>query len=662
MGELSVQALEELPWERLTSMYPGVSIQEVRRVLLHLLRSGPASAEDDCWPLFSALAQRELGVGPAATATLPFLVALAADPRTGARGTLVELLDSLASCARHCAPHLLDPGWAAAWEQEHATIQALLSDPDPTVRRLAVPLAEGSARLLERWRAEPDLSVRLPVLFMLGRLPEVTEVRAVLAEALRDDDPVVRAAAVHAASEADPGIALRERERLLTALVDPAVRSRWEAVWYMPDGEHPYTREAVAFWTAVLFEDMPAEATAFLTRLAETADPAEDTDLLRAVLDHSWRLLTRRRSVEPALVPLAAGLLDHSDPAVRYRAVHLLAALGPRAAAHADRLAALLDDPGEDEFLEGTVGEHARWALTRMDDARALPRLVEGLCATWRERQGRGYVISDPRSPDLADVLGPLRAHAETLLPAVREESRRDLTDPDLPGSVTADLLATLKAWGTAALPALPEVTAYVPDRFRWHEAAQALAAMGPAAVSAAPAIRERMALPPPENRRWLHWVLWRIGGADPADALRALGETLPKPGEPPYFPFGQLADFGRRAAPYADELRRILTEAEDVFGVEVAIALWTVTEEPEPARPLLEEQVLTFASGGHELYGLFYPALRTLIRFRAIGPTVRDALRALRDQDRRISAYGDYRAILQDEEFRELIDEALAV
>ncbi|MER6179706.1 hypothetical protein [Streptomyces sp. NPDC001652] len=662
MGEPSVRALEELPWERLTSMYPGVSIQEVRRVLLHLLRSGPASTEDDCRPLFSALAQQELGVGPAATATLPFVVALAADPRTGARATLVELLDSLASCAKHCAPHLVDPGWPEAWDRERATIQSLLSDPDPTVRRLAVPLAEDSARLLERWRAEPELSVRLPVLFMLGRLPEDTEVRAVLAEALRDDDPVVRLAAVHAASESDPGIALREREQLLAALVDPSVRSRREAVWYRPDVEYPYTREDVAFWTAVLFEDMPAEATAFLARLTATADPAEDTDLLRAVLNHSWQLLTRRRSVEPALVPLAAGLLDHPDPAVRYRAVHLLAALGPGAAAHADRLAALLDDPGEDEFLDGTVGEHARWALARMDDARALPGLVEGLCAPWRERQGRGYVISDPRSPDLADVLGPLRAHAETLLPAVREELRRELADPEMPGSVLADLLATLKVWGPAALPALPEVTAYVADRFRWHEAAESLAAMGPAAVAAAPAIRERMSLQPPENRRWLHWVLWRIGGADPAETLRALGQTLPKPGEPPYFPFGQLADFGRRAAPYADELRRILAEAEDVFAVDVAVALWTVTEEPEPARTLLEEQVLAFTSGDHELYGLFHSALRTLIRFRAIGPAVRDALRALRDQDRRISAYGDYRAILQDEEFRELIDEALAV
>lgn len=283
------------------------------------------------------------------------------------------------------------------------------------------------------------------------------------------------------------------------------------------------------------------------------------------------------------------------------------------------------------------------------------------LCGTWRGRQGRGYVIGDPRSPDLSDVLGPLRAHAGTLLPVVRAELRRELADPDLPGWVPADLLATLKAWGTVALPALPEVTAYLADDFRRHDAAEARAAIGPGAVSAAPAIRERMLLEAPENHRWSYWVLWRIGGADPAEALRALGETLPKPGEPPYFPFGQLAAFGPQAAPYADELRRILAEAEDLFTAEVAAALWTVTGEPEPAWALLEEQVLAFASGDHELDGLFHSALRTLIRFRAISPRVRDALRALRDEDRRISAYGDYRAILQDEEFRELIDEAPA-
>ncbi|MFF4272889.1 hypothetical protein [Streptomyces sp. NPDC001536] len=660
MGDVSVQALDALPWERLVAVYPTASAKEVHRVLRHLLSSGPASTEDDCAPLFSGLSLEGSGVSSAATATLPFVVALAADPRTGARATLVELLGSLARNAEHCAPHLVDPGWPDAWEQQRPAIQALLTDPDPVVRRHAVPLAEGSARLLERWRAEPDLSVRLPVLFTLARFPEDTEARAVLAEALRDDDPVVRVAAVHAVSETDPGIALREREQLLADLVDPAIRARREAVWYRPDVEHPYTREAVAFWTAVLFEDTPAEATAFLTRLAAAADPAEDTDLLLAVLDHSWRLLTRRRSVEAALLPLAGGLLDHPDPAVRYRAVHLLAALGPCAAAHADALAALLDDPGEDEFLEGTVGELARWALARMNDARALPGLVEGLCATWRGRQDRGYVLSDARSPDLADLLGPLRAHADTLLPAVREELRRELADPDLPGWVPADLLATLKAWGTVALPALPEVTAYLADDFRRHDAAEALAAMGPAAVAAAPAVRERMALEPPGNHRWLQWILWRIGGADPAETLRTLAETLPKPGEPPYFPYAWLAGFGRRAEPYADELRRLLAEAEDRTRVEVAAALWTVTGEPEPARPILEQQVLSFVAGD-EYYGLFHTALRTLIRFRAIGPTVRDALRGLRDEDRRLSAYGDYRAILQDEEFRELIDEALA-
>ncbi|NNN28764.1 hypothetical protein HLK59_00045 [Streptomyces sp. S3(2020)] len=661
MEDLSEEALDALPWERLTSVDPGVPVKEVRRVLRRLLRKGPASTEDDCWPLFSALALEAYGVGSAATATLPFVVALAADPGTGARPSLVELLGSLAWSAEHCAPHLVDPGWTDAWARERAAIEALLTDQDPAVRRAAVPLANGSAELLRRWRAERDLSVRLPVLFTLGRLAGEPEVRAALAEGLREDDPVVRVAAVHAAAETDPGIALRERDQLLAALVNPAVRSRWEAVWYLPDVEVPYSREDVAFWTAALFEDAPAEATAFLTRLAAAADPAADLDLLRTVLDHAWRLLARRRSVASSVTTLAGALLDHPDPALRYRAVHLLAALGPRAAAHADRLAALLDDPGEDEFLEGTVGEHARWALARMDDPRALPGLVQGLCTVWRSRRGRSYVISDPRSPDIVDVLGPLRAHAGTLLPAVREELRRELTDPALPGSVRADLLMTLKVWGTAALPALPEVTACVADEFRWHDAADALTAMGSAAVSAAPAVRERMTLEPPENQRWLQWVLWRIGGADPAEVLRALAQTLPKPGEPPYFPFGQLADFGLRAAPYADELRRVLTEAEDLTRVEVAAALWTVTGEPRSARPILEEQVLAFVAGD-EYLGLFRTALRTLIRFRAIGPTVRDALQALRDEDRRISAYGDYRAILQDEEFRELIDEALAV
>lgn len=668
MAELSAEALDAVPWDRLESIDPTVPPEEVRRVLRRLFRKGPESTEDDCWVLFDNLGASVHGISSVATAALPFIVALAADPRTGARATLVELLAFLSQVPEETPPESIDPCWPEAWLHAHQTVQPLLADPDPAVRRQAIPLADGPGRLLERWRTERDLSVRLPVLFALSRLAAapgaetttVTETRAVLDASLEDPDPVLRVTAVVAYAKTDTEVPVRELDLLLEALTDPTARSRWGTVWYERDYEYPGDRESVAYWTAALFDDTPAQQMGFLTRLSSAVHPGEDADLLRAVLDRCLLLLVSRRSVEAAVLPLAGGALDHPDPSVRVRAAHLLGMLGPRATAYADQLAGLLDDSGEVEFLEGAVSEHACWALTRMDDPRALPGLVDRLCAPFREHYSRGYNIGEPRRPEIVDVLTPLRAHADTLLPSIREELHRDLTDPDAHGALTSDFLATLKAWETDALPALPEITAHVTDR--WYDATEALAAMGSAAASAAPVLRERMSLEPPNNRPMLHWALWRIGGADPAEALRAVGETLSAEGEKPVIGMvGHLADFGAEAAPYTDRVRYALTAGKGWTRTHAAIALWSITGDPGPALPYLEEEILAFTAGG-DWYGTFHEALRTLIRFRTLTPATEAALRILRDQEHRLSPCGDYQAVLQEEELRALIDEALTI
>ncbi|MEE1831286.1 hypothetical protein [Streptomyces sp. SP17KL33] len=670
VAELSAEALDAVPWDRLESVDPKVSPEEVRRVLCRLFRKGPESTEDDCRPLFDNLGSEVHGVSSTATAALPFVVALAADPRTGARATLVELLVVLSQAPERTPPEMVDPEWPEAWRHAHRAVQPLLADPDPAVRREAIPLADGPGRLLERWRAERDLSVRLTVLFELGRLAAapgagattVTETRAVLDASLEDPDPVLRVAAVMTYADLDTEVPVRELDLLVEALTDRTARARWGTVWYERDYEYPFDRETVAYRTADLFDDTPAQELRFLTGLSSAAAPGEDADLLRAVLDRCLLLLVSRRSVEPAALPLAGGALRHPDPSVRLRAAHLLGVLGPRAMAYADQLAALLDDSGVEEYNEGTVGDHACWALTRMDDPRALPGLVDRLCAPFHELDGGSYSSGQPRRPEIADVLTPLRAHADTLLPSIREELRRNLTDPGAPDVLTTDFLETLKAWETDALPALAEITAYVTHPFRSYAATEALAAMGSAAASAAPALRELMSLEPPDNHPSLHWVLWRIGGTDPAAALRAVGETLSAEGEEHRSGMvGHLTAFGAEAVPYTDRVRHALTAPQGWIRTEAAIALWSITGDPGSALPTLEEEILAFAAGG-QWYGPFGNALRTLIRFRALTPAIAAALRLLRDQDHRLSPRADYRAVLQDEELRALIDEALTV
>ncbi|MCM2423975.1 hypothetical protein [Streptomyces sp. RKAG293] len=101
----------------------------------------------------------------------------------GVRVTLVELLAAMQ------APALADEDWTATW--------ALLADPDPdpAVRRAAIPLAGGGARLLGRCRVESDPAARLPVLLALGEAAsgrtgrDADDARAVVAGLLAGDDP-----------------------------------------------------------------------------------------------------------------------------------------------------------------------------------------------------------------------------------------------------------------------------------------------------------------------------------------------------------------------------------------------------------------------------------------------------------------------------------------
>jgi hypothetical protein len=54
--------------------------------------------------------------------------------------------------------------------------------------------------------------------------------------------------------------------------------------------------------------------------------------------------------------------------------------------------------------------------------------------------------------------------------------------------------------------------------------------------------------------------------------------------------------------------------------------------------------------------------ALRAVARIGTVSPVERVALRTVRETDRRLSPYRDYRAFLQDEEIRSVIDETLAL
>ncbi|WP_030764337.1 MULTISPECIES: HEAT repeat domain-containing protein [unclassified Streptomyces] len=564
------EALDAVDWRALGTVGQDRPATDVPKVLRRIARADPSTRPEAVGRAYGDLQGLLLGSTEVGTVALPFVVDLVLDPKTVLRPGLVDLLTCMAADGEVADGEAADGQVAyggsgdgevakvdfervAAWRRQWPRIRSLLDDGDPVVRRAALLLiGDRTGPLLERWHEETDPSVQVALLLALGRaaaaedLTEETdaEVRAVLDGLLRGEDPVLRVAAAVASVPLDPRAVVRAHPVLLEILVDPALAPRFGEVWYAPACEYPFEREDVAARVVELLEPDTTVATSFVTALAATGGRIGDAGLRRCAVDQAWRLLLTRPSVAAAVLPLAAGLLADPDDDVRYKAAHLLAVLGPEAAPLADRLAALLDDPGESRFFDGTVGDHARWALTRIGDPRALPDLVEHLVAPYRDMQGRGYAMSDPRQPDVADVLRPLRAHAAVLLPAVREALQDEVSRA---GWLVRDLRDVLHAWGEN--PLLP-------------------------------------------------------------------GE--PAPDRPPYAP-----------------------------------------PSPEPEQAVAT--VLAYAVEG-QWHGTFATALDVLTQHGHLTPPVREALTALGAADRRFSEYGDYRAILQDEEIRARIGRVLAL
>ncbi|MEV0981155.1 hypothetical protein [Streptomyces sp. NPDC049915] len=672
-------SVDAVDWSRLRTGLPEHHpVEEVPRALRRLVRRGPAATEEDCHPLYSCLFVPGGGLPSAAAAALPFLTALACDPANGARVALVELLAALNGAARETAEQGTHATWREEWRRQGDKITALLADPLPNVRRAALLLADDD-ELLGRWHAETHPAVRLPLLLALGTRAATTTgapetgspgsrhhftgaVEAVLSRVLRDDEPVMKVAAVIARASLDRDAPLRHADLLLDVLADPAVRPRFEEIWWLPDVEIPFTRDDVAAWVSGLLDHDAPAGLSFVTRLAEAAERTADDGLRRVVLDEAWRHLVLRRSAAPTVLPLAARLLDCADDCVRLKAAHLLAMLAPDSGPYADRLAALLDDPGTDEisWIEATVGDFARWALVRLGDPRGLPGLVESLWAPYREQFGRSWVAGDPRRPEMHEVLAPLREHADVLLPALLEEVRQDHERHGAHGEIMGTLLHVAEKWGPDALPVLPVVLPLLKDTRYSMRVVDVLLAMGPAAASTASAVRDAVVLDHPGNHYRTAWAAWRIAGGDDGTALRLLGEALHDEQASPHGPVLLLSDFGPAAAAHVGRVREVMENA-DYGRATAAVALWAITGDPGATLTVLEQVVVRF-TGDDDRYGDLAEALRGFLRIGTVTPAARRALRLIEARDSRLSHYRDYRAVLDDQNFRSTIAAVLAL
>lgn len=155
-------------------------------------------------------------------------------------------------------------------------------------------------------------------------------------------------------------------------------------------------------------------------------------------------------------------------------------------------------------------------------------------------------------------------------------------------------------------------------------------------------------------------WAAWRAAGDD-GSALRMIGAAVLTEEGPQFGPVHLLADFGPAAARYADRVRHVMEHTGGWQRIQAAIALWSITGEPEPSASVLEQFALPIATGD-DGYGHFLTALRALAQIGKPTPTLREALRTATAADRRLSPYADYRAFLGDQELRSAIETALTL
>lgn len=651
--------LDAVDWAGLEHNYG--TAEDIPGLLRRCGGPDPADADDASSDLLNQLFHQGGWICSAASAALPFIMRLAAAaPQARSRCAMLELVAMLAAEAGRVQARFLDPGWAPAWEKALPELLALLDDPEPTIRRAAADVLGACDSpgelvlpgLLRRWEAEGDPATRLELVLSLGqaapRAPvggHGAEVFDLLRDLLDSAHPQLRLAAVHALTPNDPDLPALRLDPVLEAVRDPTVE-----LWRHTSSIQTGVR-GVHYWTAGLFIG-PAPA----FTLGLLADHHDDEQRIGA-LAQAGRLLSQWHSPTSDLLPRLVARLDDPAPEVRFRAVELLACLGPAASAHVDEIASLLADTATRTTRKGeTVGEAALWALARMNDPRCLPGVLELIAGT---RSGFAstsahYPATDLHSvvlPAPHEVLGHLPDHAELLLPSVCD--RLDTSTDD---RLLSRLCEVLAEWGPVAEAAVPRLLDLLEGDRTWTAAAKALGGIGPAGSGARDLLLSRSRAAGP-HRELAAWAYWRVGG-DPGPALDVLGECGAERGRP-HPALRRLADLGTHAAPCADRLRAMTADTDDWTRVEAAHALWAATGDVETVVPVLTAIVRDLAQG--TCLPVMLPALDHLTRLGRAALPAAHLLRDVPARDQRLRSDGGWRGFVQDEKVRSAVRRLLS-
>jgi HEAT repeat protein len=477
----------------------------------------------------------------------------------------------------------------------------LLADPDPIV-------AAQAAAAIGHIRADEDddtITADDATRYAAGQ--------EAVAKAIVHSDPRVRRAAIRAIRHFNPApevlapLFAKQLGDADPSVVLPALHTLAD----MEDVSVPVLMEALKapqsrYWATIALAEIGAEAAPATAALAQLAAEGEVHEQLQAILALA-AIGEKAAAAGPALI----AAVQSPDKSLRFPAAF---ALGKVRAADAD---AALEKivAGEDEVLAAT----AAWALAQIHRgekpfaAAAAARLLKALTATEPAvREGAVAGLSDLSAQlddnekkklaatftglltDADPEVGRAAGAALIRLGGVCVDTLRGkLADPAL----RTNILEVLAGIGPAAKPALDDLVKELgdPDAEHASEAAVAIAAIGPEAVAAVPALQRLVAdaKATPGLRYSAAYALGRIGPAakESAASLRSLTESdddlmatvavwaalKVAPDDKTLF---------ERAIPL---LRRALRAERDMVRLEAAVALGDIGPAAGSAIPILE-------------------------------------------------------------------------
>ncbi|SEN23226.1 hypothetical protein [Nonomuraea pusilla] len=479
MTAAPLDGVHDVDWASLDHAYG--SAEDVPQALRDAVGPAPEPAAAAMEHLFSSVYHQ--GTLYSATPwTVPFLARLAADPGTPRRVSLVSLLGAIAATGDADAQVLADVG--AALLRETRRLLPLLDDRDAGIRHAAT--------------------------YLLGNLPREAAaevVPALRARRGRERSPRALAGLLAAAGRLDPSGSAAWLEAELAPARPSAARTG--ALWAIADVALPWPDTATEtlvdcllhgrrlenwIWSADPFMDVISriDGASFAT-LCHTLFRQGTGETARAAIEAAYRRCVRSRSARQELAPLLAAGVGHAELAVRLAAATAVRDVPAAAPAAAEALAghvaspppAVAEDPNSDE--------------ARLFDA-GLEILIMLGDPRWREP----FMTALPVGAVIPGILGLLIDTGVTCEPGLLAAVRRRLAAlppewPARPGGYDELLSRThwhnelngltrlLHHWGPDAADAVPELVALIPYDRWW--AVRALAAIGPAASAAAPAL-----------------------------------------------------------------------------------------------------------------------------------------------------------------------------